>query len=82
MIQRRNRQPANNSRKDNRREDFATKSRDYALWSFFSSVLTLITDPKDDYGLEIKCGPAYLEDSKWRARDSITTSRTSRVRTD
>lgn len=68
MIERKSRPTVNTTRKDNWRDNFATKSRDYALWSFFSSVLTMITDPKDDYGLEIKCDPAYLEDSKWKAR--------------
>ena len=68
MIERKSRTEVNTSRKDNWRINFATKSRDYALWSFFSSILTYITDPKDDMGIWIKTDPAYLEDSKRRTR--------------
>lgn len=38
------------------------------LGSFFSTVLTAITDPKDDKALRIKCDPAYLADSEYKSR--------------
>lgn len=50
------------------RIDYQTKSRNYALWSFFSTVLTAITDPKDWMGIRIKTDPAYFEDPLWRGR--------------
>lgn len=50
------------------RDKRKTKSRDYALGSFFDTVLTAITDPKDWYGIKIKCDPAYLHDSNYKAR--------------
>lgn len=50
------------------RERYMTKSRDYMLGSFFSTLLTAITDPKDDKALGIKCDPAYLADSIWKSR--------------
>ena len=38
------------------------------LWSFFATVLTAITDTKDGKAIKIKCDPAYLGDSEWKAR--------------
>lgn len=38
------------------------------LWSFFSTVLTAITDPKDWYWIKIKTDPAYLHDSNYKSR--------------
>ena len=38
------------------------------LWSFFTLVKTIITDPKDDKALGMKCDPAYLHDSYYVAR--------------
>lgn len=58
------------------RIDYQTKSRNYALWSFFSTVLTAITDPKDWMGIRIKTDPAYFEDPLWRGR----TRETERMR--
>lgn len=58
----------NTSWKTSSRDRYKTKSRDYALGSFFDTVLTAITDPKDWLWLKIKCDPAYLEDSKYRVR--------------
>lgn len=50
------------------RDKYKTKSRDYALGSFFDTVLTAITDPKDWYGIKIKTDPAYLHDSDYKVR--------------
>ena len=52
----------------NSRDRYKTKSRKYALGSFFTTVLTAITDPKDWKGIKIKCDPAYLHDSDYKAR--------------
>jgi hypothetical protein len=43
------------------------------LWSFFSTVLTAITDPKDWKAIKIKCDPAYLHDSNYNSREEATT---------
>lgn len=50
------------------RDKYKTKSRDYVLGSFFDTVLTAITDPKDWYGIKIKTDPAYLHDSDYKVR--------------
>ena len=34
------------------------------LGSFFSTILTAITDPKDDKALKIKTNPAYASKTK------------------
>ena len=69
MIVRKSREEnSDTSWKITSRDRYKTKSRDYALGSFFDTVLTAITDPKDWLGLKIKCDPAYLEDSKYRVR--------------
>ena len=36
-----------------------THKRDYMLGSFFATILTAITDPKDNYALRIKTDPDY-----------------------
>ena len=43
------------------------------LWSFFSTVLTAITDTKDGKAIKIKCDPAYLHDSNYNSREEATT---------
>lgn len=43
------------------------------LGSFFDLVKTAITDPKDWYGIKIKCDPAYLHDSDYWVREEATT---------
>jgi hypothetical protein len=68
MIVWKNRHPATVSWKENGRDKYKTKGRDYSLGSFFSTVLTAITDPKDNKGIKIKCDPAYLTESKWKSR--------------
>ena len=47
MIVRKIREKADTSWKTNSRDKRKTKSRDYALGSFFNLVKTAITDPKD-----------------------------------
>ena len=68
MIVWKSRPEVNTSWKDNSRDKRKTKSRKYMLGSFFSTVLTAITDPKDDKALRIKCDPAYLADSEYKSR--------------
>ena len=51
-----------------------TKSRDYMLGSFFSTVLKAITDPKDDKALGIKTDPAYYDKAKWKTRNTAESS--------
>ena len=80
MIVRKSRHEVNTSWKNNSRDKRKTKSRKYMLGSFFSTVLTAITDPKDDKALRIKCDPAYLADSKYSAREEATTTWKSRFR--
>jgi hypothetical protein len=70
MIERKSRAIVNDTTwKDNNRTNFSVKSRDYLLWSFFSSIKTIITDPKDWYALKIQCDPAYIVNSIWKARE-------------
>ena len=68
MIVWKNRNPATVSWKESGRDKFKTKSREYSLGSFFSTVLTAITDPKDEKAIGIKCNPAYLKDSARESR--------------
>lgn len=42
------------------------------LGSFLSTVLTAITDPKDDKALWIKTNPAYPADAKYKSRTEST----------
>ena len=44
-------------RKISSRDQQKMKSRDYMLGSFFSSILSAITDPKDNKALQIKSDP-------------------------
>ena len=80
MIVRKSRIESDTSWKDNSRDKRKTKSRKYMLGSFFSTVLTAITDPKDDKALRIKCDPAYLADSEYWVREEATTTWKSRFR--
>lgn len=50
------------------------------LGSFFSTVLTAITDPKDDKAIRIKTDPAYLADSEFTSRKEADTTWKSRFR--
>lgn len=68
MIVRKSREEVSTAWTDSWRDRYKTKSRDYALGSFFDAVLAAITDPKDWLGLKIKCDPAYLHDSSYKAR--------------
>jgi len=45
-----------------------TKSRNYALWSFFTAILTAITDPKDWKAIRIKTDPAYYVSPEYAGR--------------
>jgi len=81
MIVRKSREEkSDTSWKINSRDRYKTKSRKYALGSFFTTVLTAITDPKDWKGIRIKCDPAYLADSEFRVREEATTTWKSRFR--
>lgn len=40
------------------------KSRDYVLGSFFGSLLTTLTDPKDWKAMIIKSDPVYFSNTK------------------
>lgn len=62
----------------NRKESW-TKSSDYMLGSFFSTILTAITDPKDDKALKIKTNPAYASKTKRKWRQEVTTTYRSRI---
>lgn len=74
MIVRKSREEkSDTSWKINSRDRYKTKSRKYALGSFFTTVLTAITDPKDWKGIRIKCDPAYLEDSQFTQRTEANT---------
>lgn len=68
MIVWKSRAEVSTSWKDNWRDKYKTKSRNYALGSFFELIKTAITDPKDWKALGIKCDPAYLQDSLWKSR--------------
>lgn len=58
-----------------------TKSRDYLLGSLFSTILTAITDPKDNKAIRIKTDPAYWKSTEWKEwRKQGTTSTTYRSR--
>lgn len=43
------------------------------LGSFFTQVLTAITDTKDWKAIRIKTDPAYLHDSNYWIREEATT---------
>lgn len=42
------------------------------LGSFFSTILTAITDPKDDKAIKIKSDPAYVSDVQRKSRTEST----------
>jgi hypothetical protein len=44
------------------------------LGSLFETILTAITDPKDDYAIRIKTDPSYKETTKWKRGRQATTS--------
>ena len=60
--------------KTNWRDKRKTKSRNYMLGSFFTQVLTAITDTKDWKAIRIKTDPAYIQDSEFRNRKEADTS--------
>jgi hypothetical protein len=64
---------------NNDRVEHWTKSRDYLLWSLFATILTAITDPKDDYAIRIKANPAYYEKTKYWTRVPSTTNWKTRI---
>lgn len=68
MIVRKSREKADTSWSENSRDKRKTKSRAYALGSFFDTLKTAITDPKDNKALWIKCDPAYVADSLYKSR--------------
>lgn len=68
MIVRKSRPEVSTSWSTKSREKEMTKSRNYMLGSFFSTVLTAIIDPKDDKAIRIKTDPAYLADAEWKSR--------------
>ena len=72
MIVRKSRPTVNISWKDGGRDKYKTKSRDYMLGSFFSTILTAITDPKDDKAIKIKSDPAYVSDVQRKSRTEST----------
>lgn len=80
MIVRKSRPEVSTSWSTKSREKEMTKSRNYMLGSFFSTVLTAIIDPKDDKAIRIKTDPAYLADSEFRVREEATTTWKSRFR--
>ena len=80
MIVWKSRAEVSTSWKDNWRDKYKTKSRNYALGSFFELIKTAIIDPKDDKAIRIKTDPAYLADSEFRVREEATTTWKSRFR--
>ena len=60
--------------KDNWRDKWKPKSRNYMLGSFFTQVLTAITDTKDWKAIRIKTDPAYIRDSEFKQRKEADTS--------
>ena len=68
MIVRKSRPEVSTSWTTKPRDRYKTRGRDYMLGSFFSTVLTAITDPKDDKAIGIKCDPEYVLDNKWKSR--------------
>ena len=73
MIVWKSREEVNTAWADSWRDKYKTKSRKYMLWSFFTTVLTAITDTKDGKAIKIKCDPAYLHDSEFNNREEATT---------
>ena len=63
------------TRKTKRTESW-TKSRDYLLGSLFSTILTALTDPKDDKAIKIKTDPAYWKATEWKKGRQTATSTT------
>lgn len=69
MILRKSRLEVNNtSWNEKGRDRYKTKWRNYMLGSFFSNILTALTDPKDSKALKIKADPSYISDSEWKSR--------------
>ena len=68
MIVWKNREEVSTAWDISSRDSRKTKRRSYVLWSFFTLIKTIITDPKDDSALGMKCDPAYLHDSDYEAR--------------
>jgi hypothetical protein len=65
---------ANTEWKDNWRDKRKTRSRNYMLGSFFTQVLTAITDTKDWKAIRIKTDPRYIRDSEFMNRKEKDTS--------
>ena len=56
------------------RDKRKTKSRNYMLGSFFTQILTAITDTKDWKAIRIKTDPAYIWDAEYTIRKEVDTS--------
>ena len=70
--------------KSSSRKQSQTKSNDYLLWSLFATILTAITDSKDDKAIKIKTDPAYWKATEWKkwrrqGTTSTTTTYSSRI---
>lgn len=69
--------------KSSSRKQSQTKSNDYLLWSLFATILTAITDPKDNKAIRIKTDPDYAKTTEWkegrRQTATSTTTYTSRI---
>jgi hypothetical protein len=74
MIVRKSREEINTAWNDSWRDRYKTKKRDYMLGSFFTQVLTAITDTKDWKAIRIKTDPRYIRDSEFMNRKEKDTS--------
>ena len=62
--------------KSSSRKQSQTKSNDYLLWSLFATILTAITDSKDDKAIKIKTEPSYWKATEWKKGRQTATSTT------
>lgn len=80
LVMRNTRQRADSSWISDRTKQ-ATKSRKYMLWSFFTQILTAITDTKDWKALLLKSDPAYvIEPEYWTRTETNNTTYKVRFR--
>ena len=63
--------------KSSSRKQSQTKSNDYLLWSLFATILTAITDSKDDKAIKIKTEPSYWKTTEWKKGRQTATSTTT-----
>lgn len=78
LVMRNTRQKAQNTWISDR-TDQTTKSRKYMLGSFFTQILTAITDTKDWKALLFKSDPAYVIEPEYQTRTE-TNDTTYKVR--